>query len=280
MKKSRFIFMLIFSLWVDGGFAKTNSWLESHEQGWHWYHDPKIINKKTPAPTPPSVNQSSDPLEEVKLYKEKLERLQSAAIMRPTIENVHAYLKAQVAATERASYFSVVWNEVLRRHPELDYNVQFPATQYARNIYLDSEKEQLDLLMKQFSKQYGFILFIKGNCKFCHAMAPIVERVAKEYGIYVTYRSLDGGFMANLPNQVKDNGVAARMQITQVPALVAVDPNRDQWFPIVFGAVSEIELKEQIQAHLEYLVAQDQKVKTTIARLNPGEPNAQIDLAN
>ncbi|MGI9214640.1 MAG: conjugal transfer protein TraF, partial [Gammaproteobacteria bacterium] len=194
--------------------------------------------------------------------------------------NVHAYLKAQVAASERASYFSVVWNEVLRRHPELDYNVQFPATQYARHIYLDSEKEQLDLLMKQFSKQYGFILFIKGNCKFCHAMAPIVERVAKEYGIYVTYRSLDGGFVANLSNQVKDNGLADRMQITQVPALVAVEPNRDQWFPIVFGAVSEIELKEQIQAHLEYLVAKAAKDQTTIARLNPGEPNAQIDLAN
>lgn len=279
MKRSSIVAILIFSLWGVEITAKTNSWLENHEQGWHWYQDPKITRKKPQEPKKQTVK-NLDPIEEVKAYRENLERLHAEAILRPNVNNVHAYLKAQVAATQRASYFSVVWDEVLRQHPELDYNVKFPATQYARHIYLDNQKEQLDLLMKQFSKRYGFLFFMKNNCRFCHAMAPIVERVAREYGIFVSYVSLDGKFIDNLPNQVKDNGIATRMQITQVPALIAVEPNLNQWFPIVFGAVSEIELKEQIQAHVEYLVAKTNKNQEITATLNPGAPNDQIDLVN
>jgi len=282
MKKNKIIGVLIaaLSLISINSVAKSNTWLEQHEQGWHWYQDPNKIIKKPIDPAKPSTKSPTlDPLEEVNLYKENLARLHAEAIMRPTLDNVHAYLKAQVAATERASYFSVVWNEVLRRHPDLDYNVKFPAAQYARHIYLDQEKDQLDQLMKQFSQKYGLMMFIKHNCRFCHAMVPIVARVAEEYGIHVTYVSLDGRFIDNLPNQVKDNGIATKMQITQVPAVIAVEPKRDQWFPIVVGAVSEIELKEHIQAHIEYLANKDQP-QTVAARLNPGDPNVQTDVVN
>jgi len=58
--------------------------------------------------------------------------------------------------------------------------------------------------------------------------------------------SLDGGVLPDFPNAVTDNGIAASLNVTVVPALFLAVPGSRQMTPIGFGLMAETELVERM----------------------------------
>jgi len=224
-------------------------WNQQHEQGWHWYQD----SIEAPKDLRQLPKTSLDPLIEAALEREQLERLRAEAILRPTEDSVHAYIQKQTWASNQADRFSQVWDAVMRQHPELDYTVKYPTVQFARHIYLDQEKIKTQKAIEDFKKQYGFFFFLRGDCSYCHAVAPMIKEVSLKSGISVTAVSLDGGTLFEYPNVLPDNGIAKQMEVYSVPAVFAVNPSNNEWFPIVTGPISAADLEERILAIAEYL---------------------------
>lgn len=73
--------------------------------------------------------------------------------------------------------------------------------------------------------------------------------------------SLDGGTLPDYPDARPDNGMAARLNATAVPALYLTAPARREIRPVGFGLMSMSDLLERVAA-----LARDR----TDAATNPG----------
>jgi len=228
------------------------AWNAQHEEGWHWYQDPPLL-KKEESIQPPIFH---DPLQEITHIRENLDRLRAEAILRPTEIAVKSYIEEQVLATQKADRFSTVWDAVMRQYPQLDYALTHPTAQFARHIYLDEQKLQVKKAINSFKEEYGFLFFFKSNCRYCEAMAPIIKAVSSEHQIAVTAISLDGGTLAEFKS-LPDNGIAQKMGVVSVPAVFAVNPSQNEWFPIMTGPISALDLEERIWAIANYMNSEE-----------------------
>jgi conjugal transfer pilus assembly protein TraF len=238
--------ILIALIWFP--FPVLGGWNLRHEEGWHWYQDPKLEEKVQNQATP----RHPEPAAEVEAHKREMENLKAEAILRPTESSVKAYVEKQVWATNQSDRFSEVWSAVMRYNPELDYSVKYPAEQFARHIYLDQQKIQTQDAIENLRQNYGLIFFFQNQCPYCHAMGSIVQELTTQYGIAVTAVSLDGGVLTDFPKALPDNGISSQMKVSQVPAIYAVNLSNDEWFPIATGAMSSAELETRILAIVQY----------------------------
>lgn len=137
--------MLVLLLSLDFQNLQAGGWLERKAEGWFWYEDmgkketeeeiPVVENHPQISPhiIPPAAQLTAT--EEVAAIRKELEEKLSEAILRPTDENLSAYMKMQQTWINQSAYFSSVWLKNLLNHPHLDSRVtEFPATQYGVQV--------------------------------------------------------------------------------------------------------------------------------------------------
>ena len=52
--------------------------------------------------------------------------------------------------------------------------------------------------------------------------------------------------LPEFPHARRNNGIAERLQISHVPALIALHPQSGQMIPLAYGLVSESEIEERV----------------------------------
>ncbi|AIL12612.1 hypothetical protein IM40_02255 [Candidatus Paracaedimonas acanthamoebae] len=235
---------LIF-LWVRPLLAE-DSFYKRRAEGWHWYEDRKNEEKYKEKQKTPQTPQNITPSQLLKLYQKELERRLHLAIFFPTLENVRAYQEFQKDLMERGQLFADRWMQSIYHNPHLDFTSKYPINQVGRHTYIDEENKLKRAKLKALSNSYGFFFFFKGDCPYCHTFSPIVKRFAARYGWAVKAVSLDGGKLKEYPKPLLDNGIAEKLSITQVPALIAVNPKTQTLLPISYGISSEDEMESRI----------------------------------
>jgi conjugal transfer pilus assembly protein TraF len=77
-----------------------------------------------------------------------------------------------------------------------------------------------------------------------------VKHFAKKHGWSVLGISMDGGplrsTLPEFPDAKRDNGMASRLKVSHVPALIAFHSASGQMIPLAYGMVSESEIEERI----------------------------------
>lgn len=247
-----FIRVVVFGLISIKPLLAEDSFYKRRAEGWHWYEERKVKkddeeekkeelkNKEVPPLKPLSATQL------LKRYRQELEQKLHLAMMFPTLENVKSYQEFQKDLMERSQLFSERWMQSIYLNPHLDFTSKYPITQVGRHTYIDEENKLKRIKLKALSKSYGFFFFFKGECPYCHTFAPIVKRFAARYGWAVKAISLDGGKLKEYPKPLLDNGIAERLALTQVPALIAVNPKTQEMLPISYGITSEDEMETRI----------------------------------
>ena len=233
-----FIFF-IFSVDLN---AKTLPFYERKSEGWHWYKD-QIIKKelkKNPQKTLKDTQAQKEAInKEMEAYKKELDYKMNKAILYPTPQNVKNFMRMNMDMLNRSNRFKEVFEYVLYNSANLDPTVKNPTSQAARPIYYRQENEKVSRTLRKLSKTYGLFFFFSGNCPYCHKMAPIVKNFAAEYNWEVKAISIDGGGIAEFPEAVPDNGAAHKLNIQNVPALMAVDPVSEKVIPLSFGFATQ-----------------------------------------
>ncbi len=77
-----------------------------------------------------------------------------------------------------------------------------------------------------------------------------MKRFSQKHGWAVLAISMDGSsrtILPEFPDAKPDNGISKRLQITHVPALVALHPKTGKLIPLAYGLVSESEIEERIE---------------------------------
>ncbi|MBY0272291.1 MAG: type-F conjugative transfer system pilin assembly protein TraF [Alphaproteobacteria bacterium] len=227
------------------------AFFERHAEGWHWYEefsrDSKIEERKKNSSGRSSPFSSSTPTEKIEAQRKELETKLHTAILEPSHENIITYILAQKALMDQSQRFSEVWKEVVLRTPSLDETLVHPVDQNARHIYYQEKHQDITKRIKALAQEYGLFFFFKGECAYCHHFAPVVKDFAKKHGWSVLGVSLDGSTLTEFPGARRDNGMAARLQVSHVPALIAFHPSSGQMIPLAYGLVSESEIEERVE---------------------------------
>ncbi len=233
--------LILFSLSPLSGESHESSFFEKRAEGWHWYQDRNrssvIGDEKEAAQTP---------TQHIEKQRKNLETKLHTAIVEPNRENIVAYILAQKALMDQSQLFSEAWKRVVLTTPSLDETLVHPVDQNARHIYYAEKNKDLSKRIKVLAQDYGLFFFFRQNCPYCHHFAPIVKHFAEKHGWFVLPISLDGGALPEFPHAKRDNGIAGRLQIQHVPALIALHPQSGHIIPLAYGLVSESEIEERV----------------------------------
>lgn len=246
---SSFLKLFLLSICIFNPLLAEDSYYKRRAEGWHWYQDRKIEQQKKEEEkkdTKAHSLQALSPTQLLKLYRQELEKKLHLAMLFPTIENVKSYQEFQKDLMERSQLFSERWMQSIYLNPHLDFTSKYPISQVGRHTYIDEETKLKRVKLKALSKSYGFFFFFKSECPYCHTFSPIVKRFAARYGWTVKAISLDGGKLKEYPKPLLDNGITERLTLTQVPALIAVNPKTQEMIPISYGITSEDEMETRI----------------------------------
>lgn len=229
------------------------SFFEKHAEGWHWYEEQEpeaskqesgkkiVLVPNAGSPTPDT------PTQQIEKQRKELETKLHAAIIAPTQETISRYLLAQKALMDQSQRFSEVWKQVVMTTPALDESLVHPIDQNARHVYYDLKAKETKTRITALSKEYGLFFFFRQNCPYCHGFAPLVKRFSEKYGWSVLAISLDGGGTLAFPHAKRDNGTAERLNVTHVPALIAVHPQTGKVIPLAYGMISESEIESRVE---------------------------------
>ena len=246
MKKTVLI-TLLFTLFTHT-FAQSwyeQSIWEQEDRNFQWYPDPQQPKKRNQEQNP----EISDEPAELKAFEQlqkELDESRKIAIMSPTPDNIKRYVALQELAMTQAATFTDQWQRVLWENPNLDYSLQGRPTNTAAIRQYDQQREEDKVrAIQQIAGSNGIMFFYRSDCQYCHAMAPVVQEFARQYGIKVMAVSLDGGTMAGFPNAQLDNGISARLGVTTVPAIFIMDTQTKSFKPIANGVISQSELENR-----------------------------------
>jgi len=219
-------------------------WLRNRE-GWFWYRDPPLAAPR-PAPLAPKPPRE---LVEFEAMQKRLENLKRVAVMNPTDANLTAYMRYQRLMMDKSERFAERWQRLVWTVPDLDYGLTGrPTNALAINVFDEQQRDRQAQAIKALAATHGLVFVFRGDCPHCHRFAPILKRFEQDFGFTVLAISMDGRAIPEYPNARPDNGMAARLNATAVPALYLTAPATRQIVPVGFGVMSMTDLVERIAA--------------------------------
>jgi conjugal transfer pilus assembly protein TraF len=236
----------------DGATSQTAAYWSDAWRGWHFYEEPDseevpVAPPKVSIPAPKPAPAKAPELVEFERLQKAVESYRNIAIMRPTEANVRRYMELESKVVARASYFADVAQRVAWSTPALDPTLQGrPVNAKALEVFDREQMSGRSQSISALGKDHVLFFFFRGDCPYCHAFAPTLAAFETRHGIKIVAISVDGGSIPGFAGARRDNGIAATLKVTQVPAVYLAQPFTGKITPIGFGVLSEAELVERI----------------------------------
>jgi conjugal transfer pilus assembly protein TraF len=225
---------------------ERSAW-ENPDRSYQWYPPERAFRPETEppaAPTPPRT--AIRELTTTKEIREELERLKDEAVVNPTKDNVLTYLDAQRYVMEKGSTFADMARRVVWETAELDYSLRRPTNALAIDTFKSERRETRERAIARLAKENGLFFFFRGDCPYCHQLAPILRYLQDVHGIEVFPVSLDGGRLPQFPAPWPDNGISRVLEVSQVPALFLSSKIERRVQPIGYGLLAADEILERM----------------------------------
>jgi conjugal transfer pilus assembly protein TraF len=221
---------------------------ENPERSYQWYPPERAARPEAeqPATLPPPPRRSIRELTTTKEIREELDRLRDAAVIDPTMETVRTYLAAQQYVMEKGSTFADVARRVVWETAELDYSLRRPTNALAIDAFKSERRETRERAIARLAKENGLFFFFRGDCPYCHQLAPVLKYLQDVHGIEVFAVSLDGGRLSQFPEPRPDNGISRVLEVSQVPALFLSSKTERRVQPIGYGVLAADEILERM----------------------------------
>jgi len=216
-------------------------------EGWFWYRDPpEEINPPKAASAPPDRPRE---LVDFEAMQKRLDDLKRVAVMNPTDTNLLAYMRYQRFVMDKSELFAERWQRLVWTVPELDYGLTGrPTNSMAISVFDGEQRQRQAQAVRSLAATHGLLFIFRSDCPYCHRFAPVLKRFEQEFGMTVFAVSLDGRGLPEFPNPQLDNGVAARLNASTVPALYLTEPTKREIRPVGFGLMAMTDLVERIAA--------------------------------
>jgi conjugal transfer pilus assembly protein TraF len=227
---------------------ERSAW-DNPDRSYPWYPPERVLPLVVEPPTTPLLplqRKSIRELTSTKDIREELDRLKDEAVINPTKENVRTYLEAQQYVMGKGSTFADMARRVVWETAELDYSLRRPTNALAIDAFKSSRRDARDQAIARLAKENGLFFFFRGDCPYCHQLAPILKYLQDVHGIEVFPVSLDGGRLPQFPHAYPDNGISRVLEVTQVPALFLSSKTERRVQPIGYGVLAADEILERM----------------------------------
>lgn len=233
-----------FSLFSAVAVASSSSFFQDRERGWFWYEDPppepeeEVLERSAPAVAASAAAASAQPLsarEQLKRQGEQMEEALSLAVMNPTPENILNYLEHSKRIQKQAQNFATEFKQTLWTAPEYDYRLEKPVTTDAIMAVSERSVAEQDARLVEIADKYGLIFFMRSDCPYCHKFGPVLKGFAEKYGVEVIPVSLDGPGIPDYPYPKPNIDLGRKLNVSVVPALFLVDPDRNKVVTVGYG---------------------------------------------
>jgi len=222
---------------------------ENPDRSYQWYPPERVAPlapESPPTPPPPLPRKSIRELTTTKDIREELDRLKDEAVINPTKENVRTYLEAQQYVMGKGSTFADMARRVVWETAELDYSLRRPTNTLAIDAFKSARRDTRDQAIARLAKENGLFFFFRGDCPYCHQLAPILKFLQDAHGLEVFPVSLDGGRLPQFPHAYPDNGISRVLEVAQVPALFLSSKTERRVQPIGYGVLAADEILERM----------------------------------
>jgi conjugal transfer pilus assembly protein TraF len=234
---------------VAGNSLASAGFYDGSKEGWYWFEQQQLeVKVHEPGDELKDILSSSqDASQKLAAIRTLAAKQLDQAIMLPTAANIKNYRITQDYVSAQASTFSKNWQLVNHFNPEFDASLKHPYNHSAIRVKREQDEKLKRKRIEDLAQHYGLVFFFKAGCPYCHKYASFVKDFAERFGFAVQAVSLDGGTLPEFPNPIIDQGLAARLQVKAVPALIAANPGAEQFFPLAYGFVAEEEILERMQ---------------------------------
>lgn len=229
------------SAFPPAAFSSTGTYVDAPIVGWHWYNEPQPEEEDEPeddtvplSVLPPNLQMSL--LQ--KLTKEKL----NSAILSPSPEKAADYLRMQSYLMNLSGQFTQSAKKALLLYPDLDYNLEHSRYNGTATLQQTAARQQQNDAIHNLGQRYGLFMFYRGNNPQDLQMAATVNQFSQQYGLSLIPVSMDGARSEALPQTRQDSGQAAKMGVSQFPALMLVEPGSEQYQPLAWGFMTQDDL--------------------------------------
>lgn len=220
-------------------FGMENFYL-NHAEGWFWYKKEEVKEKRKKL-----LKLETNKILQVDVEKEKLEQALKLAYQVPSDENLIKFITLRNKIVDRSYNFGLRLKQVSLLHPELDKLTTYPTNHLAKDLYIAEKRKLVEEKISALANKYGLFYIFSSKCPYCHAFAPTVKNFANKFGWKVLPITLDQS-IPDFPKAQLDNGITRKLNIVQLPTLIAVEPIEGKTIPIAVGIISEEQLIEQI----------------------------------
>ena len=228
--------------------GEQNTWFDQKalgdpERPYLYYPDEKAQSNAIKQ-IPQTGAQAQAALEQL---QESVKLSRALALMNPTEGNLKDYVQKQEKVMNISSVFADQWRRVLWKNPELDYSqTHRPTNATAIRAYDQAQQSTKEQMLTQFAQYYGLVFFVRSDCQYCHAFAPILKQFQEKYNVRIMTVTMDGAGVPGFDNALPDNGIASKLVVEVTPALYVADTYNRQYLPLSFGVLSGTELEERV----------------------------------
>lgn len=186
--------------------------------------------------------------DQVEALRKRGDELRNRAILKPTEQNVIAYMKYQREQTDMASTLADTWGRLLIAHPELDYTQQRPVSNLGKANWQEQRQADIEATMHALNDRYGVFYFYDSRSKASQIEGPIMRSLADSYGLAVVAVSQDGSPSAEFPEYVVDHGERERMGLPGkvTPAVALFDTVTKKAILIASGITAADDIMQRI----------------------------------
>lgn len=212
-------------------------------QGFHWYQIAPLPPVGAAATQKP--DQHNDPVKQMAALRAVVTASLDRAILYPTVENATRYLALNNVLMKNASNFSLIMQQALLVHPDMNYAINHPTQSAARKVLLKDRETNAMNAVKVLTKHNGCVFFYRGKQPLDQLMAKTLADFSQKYGIKTIGISVDHTVLPLFAVNRRDNGQAKSLHVRAYPALLLVNPTTYHIQPVTYGVLSEAELLDR-----------------------------------
>jgi conjugal transfer pilus assembly protein TraF len=236
--------------------AYANNFFNERYRGWLWFEEkPKEEKKKVIKRKSKEFNKEE--MEEIKRkneeFKEELELLKHVMIRYPNdLEHVRRYKEKEKIMLENAINLSKSFLMVNFLNPDLADQLENPQNMYGRKVKKEIDEEERERKIKSLAKNVELFVFIQADCKHCELLEKHLKRFANIYGFQVEAVSRDGSSSKYFKTHFNKE-LIEKLDLTVMPAVVAVTNDSRLRFELARGAVSVADFEDNAVLMSDYL---------------------------
>ncbi|MGF1884069.1 conjugal transfer protein TraF [Vibrio splendidus] len=218
-------------------------------RGWQWYEEVPLTQKVEPERRVQTV--TSQPKAAPKTATEQLDTWQAAfleakaaAVMHPTVENVHKLQQLIDESWVRSEKLEAAWQQVQLKYPELDYNAQHPTGERAKRQFFERKDAAIEATLKQLAREGAGLFFVFNHDDvYLKEYATQVNAFANAQGLSLLGISMDGSALPEIDTVRQNNG---KLKVAVTPAIILVNPTRHTQVAVSYGIKSIEDVKRHI----------------------------------